>query len=60
MCLTLERGGSHLSCLDVRGQSLSRATDEGARKTNLRRTKHDRIKVDQCPFASRLLLENIL
>lgn len=31
MCLTLERGGTHLTCLEVRGRSLSGTADE-ARK----------------------------
>lgn len=57
MCLTLERGGSHWTCLESRGRSLGGTADE-ARKMNLR-IKRDTIKVDQCPSAN-LLLEHRL
>lgn len=63
-CLTLERGGIHLTCLEVRGRSLNGATDEGGQKDESEEDKIKEIKteskVDQCPFANRLLLENTL
>lgn len=57
----LERGGIHLTCLEVRGRSLNGATDEGGQKDESEEDKIKEIKteskVHQCPFANRLLLE---